>query len=75
MGESRLDGLPFWSQESSSETTTCNTPIFLAWEIRSWWLRAFFSLSILRGRREILKQCQSSQNSHADGPFDTACIG
>ena len=49
MGEDGLDRLSFLLQESSSETTTCNTPIFWAWGIRNQWLLALLSLSILQG--------------------------
>ena len=31
---SGLDGIPFWLQTFSSETTTWNTPVFWAWVIR-----------------------------------------
>ena len=35
--EGRLDSLPFWLQASSSETTTCNKPVTVAWAIRNQW--------------------------------------
>ena len=36
----KLDGLPFQLQIPSSDTTTCNTPVFGVWEIRNQWLWA-----------------------------------
>ena len=40
-------------------------------EIRGQWLWALLSLSILWGRKEILKQCESTQDSLAHWSLDT----
>ena len=69
MREGGLDGLPFQMQAYWSEKTTCNTPVFWGWAIRNQWLRALLSLSLLWGRRERLKQYQSSQESLASSPW------
>ena len=63
MRQGVLDSLLFQLQASSSENTTCNTPILWAWTVRNQWLLALLLLSILWGRREKLKQCQTSQDS------------
>ena len=75
MGESGLDDLPFWWQGSSSDTTSYNTSVFWDWVIRNQWLWALLFLSILWGKKERLKQCQSSQDSLAQWSLDTAYIG
>ena len=75
MGESGLDGLPFWLQASSSKTTTCNTLISWAGAIRNQWWWALCYLSILRVIKERLRQCQSAQDSLAHWSIDTACFG
>ena len=75
MREDRLDGLPFQMQAYWSEKTTCNTRIFWVWAIRNQWLRALLSLSLLWGRRERLKQYQSSKDFLAPWSLGAAWIG
>ena len=51
-GKGEMVGFLFWSSVSSSETTTCNTPVLWAWATTNQWLWALLSLFILWGRRK-----------------------
>ena len=59
---------------SSSETTTCNIPIFWMLLIRNCWLWVLLSLPMLRGSKNRSKQCQSSQDSFTHWALVAALI-
>ena len=56
----RKDGLPLWSQVSTSEAAISDMPIFWVWSMRNQWLWVHFSLSMFRGSRERSRKDLSS---------------
>ena len=74
MREGRLNGLPFQLQAFSSETATCNIPIFLAWAIKNQWYHCYLlSVSILWGRRDMTYQ--NSVSPHKTPQFPGPLMG
>ena len=70
-----VNGLSFWSLESSSEASTSDMLIFWVWAMRNQWLWAHLSPSMLRESRERSVKRQSSWNSLIHWVPDAFLVG